>query len=539
MTKRLLSLLFTLVVTVGVMFLVNTKSYAGFSYNAEAALEYAEANWDSGVGLCAEYVSKCLNAGGTDIENIRVCTLYDELLAENYGKPYELTISDNNKISLAENLGKVQAGDPLFYYCNVCEEFPHVVLCNGANSEGYLQDYAHNSAHDGHKTTYAYTHSGCGTNDWTIYSVRMYSVNDLYGKLTGVPAPVVKSVSNVADGVEFKWSKVEGAKVYRVYREGVGDKKPVLIAKVTETKYIDKTAKNGQEYTYTVRAGNGSAISPYYAGESIQYLKPVIFNNIKNTRNGISISWYKNQKCDGYRIYRKVNSGKWGLYQTVEGKKITEYVDSKIKSGNVYSYRIRAYTSLALGSTDFNEVQTNFLGTPVLENARNTVNGIAFNWNVVKGATEYNVMRKADDEKKWTLIATVNENCFVDGDVESGVCYRYTVKAKNDTTKRGYDVKGVLIKCLSAPEISKVKITNNGISLVWNEVGGSTGYYVYKKTDVKKSWEKIAKVKKGTAYTDSDVKKNKTYIYSVKAFDEKTKSAYAAGVEVKNQKTKK
>ena len=88
MTKRLLYSLCTLVVAFGVLFLVNVKASAAscYDYDIDAALEYAQDNWDSGVGLCAEYASKCLNAGGVEVSSTRVCTLYDELLDNDYGK---------------------------------------------------------------------------------------------------------------------------------------------------------------------------------------------------------------------------------------------------------------------------------------------------------------------------------------------------------------------------------------------------------------------------------------------------------------------
>lgn len=38
-------------------------------YNASAAIEYADKHWNDGYGLCANFVSACLKAGGIDIPN--------------------------------------------------------------------------------------------------------------------------------------------------------------------------------------------------------------------------------------------------------------------------------------------------------------------------------------------------------------------------------------------------------------------------------------------------------------------------------------
>jgi hypothetical protein len=124
MTKRLLSSLFTVVIALGVFFLINVKASAAYDYdyNCDAALDYAEDNWDSGVGLCAEYVSKCLNAGGVKVSNMRVVTLYNEILDNGYGKSYKLKLTNgrSGSIKMSDNVGKVEKGDPVFYYCNSC-----------------------------------------------------------------------------------------------------------------------------------------------------------------------------------------------------------------------------------------------------------------------------------------------------------------------------------------------------------------------------------------------------------------------------------
>lgn len=534
MTKRLLSLLFTLVVTLGAMFLVNVKTSAAYNYDVEKALEYAEDNWDSGVGLCAEYVSKCLNAGGVDVSNIRVCTLYDELLDKGYGKSYKLNLTNGRSgaIRMSDNEGKVSVGDPIFYYCNSCNDFQHVVLCNGANSNGYIQDYAHNNAHNGYKQTYTYRHS-CGSENWTFYSIKMHNAETLFGKQTSVDAPKITKVSNTGEGINIEWNTVEKAGFYQVYRKQA-DGKWSILKKVKDNSFVDTTAENGKEYTYTVRAGKGAVVSAYYAGETIKCLSQVDFKSISNSKNGIVLSWEENNLGDGYRIYRKVNNGKWSTYKKINSNVTTKLVDKNIKSGNTYSYRVRVTAESVLSSYDYKGVQSKFLATPKLTNARNTINGVAFNWDNVKGATGYKVYRKADSDKKWRYIGFVTENSYIDSNVQSGVCYRYTVKAANDEIVSGYDSKGVLIKCLSTPELVSADVIEKGISFTWNGVTGSEGYYVYRKTGNSKSWKRVATVKKKTNYVDSNVKEDKTYKYTVRAFCEDTVSGYnSKGVESK------
>ncbi len=77
--------------------------------------------------------------------------------------------------------------------------------------------------------------------------------------------PTLKSVSSVKAGVTFKWNKVTGAGGYLVYRKtGNGSWKQIATvkgnAKIT---YLDKTAKKGTTYKYTVKAYYGSYVSAY------------------------------------------------------------------------------------------------------------------------------------------------------------------------------------------------------------------------------------------------------------------------------------
>ena len=173
MTKRLLGLLLVVFATVIVLptFATKTKAAKIEEYNLGDTMTYAERNWNSGRGLCAQFVNECLSYGGLDLSGMRVKDLYNELLAKEYGTSYKLTLTNgkNGSIRLSDNEGKVKKGDPIFFVCNVCGEFEHVVLCNGANSDGYVQDYAHNKAHNGKKRTYTY--GLCGSDNWTIYSI--------------------------------------------------------------------------------------------------------------------------------------------------------------------------------------------------------------------------------------------------------------------------------------------------------------------------------------------------------------------------------
>lgn len=103
------------------------------------------------------------------------------------------------------------------------------------------------------------------------YTVKAYSGSygsayDSKGKtVVFLSTPVLSGVKSAKSGVTLKWEKVSGAGGYYVYRK-TGSSGWERIANVKNGKtlsYLDKTAKKGVTYTYTVRAYKGSTKSGY------------------------------------------------------------------------------------------------------------------------------------------------------------------------------------------------------------------------------------------------------------------------------------
>ncbi len=346
MAKRFLSTILAIVLVIGIAPAFDTTSSASTVYDRNKSLQYAKYHWSDGKGLCAEFVSDCLAAGGlTKSYQRRVVNLYNALLSNGYGVSHKLTLSGKN-IKLSDNEGKIKAGDPVFFYCNSCGEFEHVSLCNGTDSQGYIVEYAHNNAKNGKTKLYTYPH--CGGYNWTMYSISLNDIetvkakeNILYGKKTNIDAPKIISTINLTDGVYFRWSEISDASYYRVYRKTANSNWEFL-ANTTDLVYTDRDTENGTEYTYTVRACSGRVYSAYYKGVTTTYLKSTKFTDAQETKNGIKLTWDKNIKADGYRIYRAVNNGIWEEIAVLDSSLTSSYTDKKAESGNTYQYRIRS-----------------------------------------------------------------------------------------------------------------------------------------------------------------------------------------------------
>lgn len=80
--------------------------------------------------------------------------------------------------------------------------------------------------------------------------------------------PTLDSATRSSSGVTVKWGKVTGADGYYVYRKTVGSgwTKVGTIKKGTTVSFVDKSAKTGTTYYYTVKAYSGSNTSAYNTG---------------------------------------------------------------------------------------------------------------------------------------------------------------------------------------------------------------------------------------------------------------------------------
>lgn len=534
MTKRLLmSLLFAVLFITVFSVSVSAASDNDREYSVEDSINYASNHWNDGKGLCAEFVADCLKAGGVNDMYERECgNLYNQLLAKGWGTSYKLKLTGgtNGRIYMADNVSKVQKGDPVFFYCNSCHTFTHVVLCNGADSEGYMVDYAHNNPHNGKKATYTYYH--CGTDNWTMYSIRLNESTTLYNENANIKAPKVTSVSNATDGALVKWNKIDGATSYRVYRRVPGGSWLYLKTVNTES-YTDTTALNGREVFYTVRACKGSVWSGYFGGYKFTYMKQVDFKTIKSNNTSIILTWGGNTAGDCYYIYRQVNGGQWGRYVDIKNPSATSYTDTNVVSGNTYRYRIRVGKGYSVSSFNYNGISTTFLGAPGMKGAVNDNEGITITWDSVGGSSEYRIYRRGAGETYWTYLATVTGNTYTDEDVKSGAYYRYTVRSASGKVFGGYDSNGKVLRCIATPVLLDVVAKDSQVTLNWSAVEGATGYYVYHKLEGARYWTRIAVVTDGsTSYIDTDVKDGETYVYTVKAFYGYTMSSYdAEGIE--------
>ena len=253
-----------------------------------------------------------------------------------------------------------------------------------------------------------------------------------------------------------------------------------------------------------------------YATEEVinENIHNINITSVENKTGYIKVSLEKTESSGLYEIERKVNGGEW---QNLCRTKKAYVKDKDVKNGNVYTYRVKHEG--ANFSEEMCEKSCMYLVSPVIKSVKNTADGLLVRWKKCSVATGYAVYRKAQSEKEYKLIATLNGNTpqYTDKKVTSGKRYSYKVKQIKGEYTSAYRSKEVSAAFVSQTKKLTASNSPNGVRLEWNKVKGAKGYAVWRKTGETGKWKKIG-VTKAEAYNDKSTAYGKKNFYKVRAY---------------------
>lgn len=360
--------------------------------------------------------------------------------------------------------------------------------------------------------------------------------NSVDVEFISLSTPELISAEITENGILVKWNTVSNSEGYILYRRTENtDWEEIAEFKGKVKSYEDTTCESGKNYTYTVKAYNGTVESGCdYDGVSTIYLDIPQLTNAYNVTKGIKITWKKVKGANGYIIGRRTSSTGWTKIATL--KNVDNYIDKTAKAGTEYAYTVVPVCDDVKGLYDTVGIRYKRISKVTTESASNTADGVKISWKPVSNCSGYKVYRKTEDGK-YKRIATVKgakKSYYTDKKAKSGTKYFYKVVAySGDYVSYFTEVSRYYI---DNPELSSAKSGKKGVTAKWKTVEGASGYYVYRKTG-SGSYKKIATVKGRTkkSYLDKSAKKGKTYTYKVKAYYSKTTSAYSNTKKVKDK----
>lgn len=140
------------------------------------------------------------------------------------------------------------------------------------------------------------------------------------------------------------------------------------------------------------------------------------------------LTWKKVSKATGYVIYRSLKKTKG--YKKVGTATKTTFVDTKIKSGNVYYYKVAAVKKNKAELTSEKSEPVSLYIKPIspLVQSKYVKKSIKLTWKKVSGAKTYYVYKK-NSKGKYKKIAETEKLYYTDKKVKEGTRYSYKVKA--------------------------------------------------------------------------------------------------------------
>ncbi len=158
--------------------------------------------------------------------------------------------------------------------------------------------------------------------------------------------PEIKKFEANNSGLKITWGKVTGASKYRVYYKTAKGWKQL---RETSGTSCTINATLGKNYTYTVRAFNGSDSSTYNkTGKAFKRLATPKLSSAVNVKGGVKITWGKVSSAAKYRVYYKTGSGSW---KKLADTTSTNYTWKKAKKGTTYTFTVRCINSSASAYT--------------------------------------------------------------------------------------------------------------------------------------------------------------------------------------------
>lgn len=158
----------------------------------------------------------------------------------------------------------------------------------------------------------------------------------------------------------------------------------------------------------------------------------------------------------------------------------------------------------------------------------NTTETISLQWEEIPHVSGYRLYRYDEEQEKYTLVADVSDNFYVDSGLVAGESYTYRVRGYwtiGGTTYYGRysDVCDAVTVPDRVASIETEKVTDNSITLTWDEVYGASGYRLYQYQKKDKKYRKLLDIEGGdiTTHQVAGLLDASSYRFKVKAYFEK------------------
>ena len=346
----------------------------------------------------------------------------------------------------------------------------------------------------------------------------------------GKPVEIAATNRDIDGKPSIKWSKVEGAEMYEVYRSTTG--KAGTFYKQYETtglSYTNTTAEADETYYYKVRAVSNNSVKGVFSDVAeIKCLnKEITLVTGHSDKGKPTLKWNNIDSAEKYEVYRSI-TGKTGTFFRSFVTTGNTYTNISAEPGHSYYYKVRGVSKDGtLGA--FSDVVKNTCNgaEPSIVQGHNKDNGKpTLKWNDVVDAVKYEVYRsKSGNEGTFYKAFTTVGNTYTHISATPYETYYYKVRAVMSDGSVGKFGNVVWNSCIDVrlnPE--KGNNTNGKPTLKWSTIEDAVKYEVYCSVSGKPGTFYKKFTTKGTTYTNTGAVEGKTYYYKVRAVFENGKN---------------
>ena len=254
-----------------------------------------------------------------------------------------------------------------------------------------------------------------------------------YNYKNALPPVTAKAEYIASTGKPYlKWTPVEGAAKYEVYRSGTKNGTYTLLGTTANLNYTDSKANAGYIYYYKVKAVNANSIKSDYSATvaaTCHCARPVVKPDYLISTGKPYIKWAAVAGASKYYVYRSGSSN--GTYEYVGTTTATNYTDNKANAGYTYYYKVKAVSKVSSGANSYYSAAigaTCHCARPSVKIT--TSNGSPkLTWNAVAGASQYEVYRATSKNGTYTKMFTTSNLSYTNTSAKAGTTYYYKVKA--------------------------------------------------------------------------------------------------------------
>lgn len=314
-------------------------------------------------------------------------------------------------------------------------------------------------------TNISYVHAGLSPNTSHTYRVRaknaegasFWSLPISIITLPSIPQNLQAEVSTTQ--IALVWDEIPGATGYDLEVDGT------VFDNGTYTTYVHSGLNSNSEHIYRVRARNGSIVG-HWSEALTRWTFPAVPDNVRfvSTSSEITVTWDPVVGVAGYDL-------------EVDGKLIdsglnTSFIHDGLPPFTEHKYKVRSKNNVGAGEWSQTFTVSTGLDKPHIVIGEVNTSSIQISWNVVSGATNYDLM--SDGE----IINVGAVTTYLHNGLSPYSWHAYRVRARNDSIIGDWSDAVTKSTLLGIPTIISLDADSSQITVVWEEVVGATGYEI-------------------------------------------------------------